>query len=316
MGRSDFSKSACLAAIAFFFATGAQAIGRVAVPRVRPPSFPLEPAKKPETRVDPKSYVEGATEAPEEPEELIPRYASESEWNNFFELGWSFAGRTGKKMFRTALGKSEVARSQTSNPLSFSGKLETRPPWWWMPVTVRVKATTTTGQAEVTPANETLSRTLFQDYDYRVGAGLRVHVLPRRWRFDFAVGADYAMAFFSQATMTQDQLALDVENVSMGLLSPYAMFRYSPNPNWSAETIFTYPLQQFVSATGDKDSSDFRRFEVEVSAVRYITTGNALGLGLKYMEETLLWKQTAPVALQDDSLLRDIRVNVFWRRDF
>src|SRR5580700_10332814 len=59
------------------------------VPKIQPPSYPLEPGKKSEEPINPKTYVEGAKDAPIEKEAMIARVKhAPDEWINDLQIGW------------------------------------------------------------------------------------------------------------------------------------------------------------------------------------------------------------------------------------
>jgi hypothetical protein len=288
-------------------------------PRIKAPRFPLEPGKKPEQPINPKSYVEGADEPPLSDAERaeIPRLArDEGKWWTLLQIGWFYGSVSSTHAFTSprAIPTFGSLRRTNHNLLNLAARYEARLPR--LPVSLALDGAASYGTAEAGLPLAIDNITRFNAQNYRGAAGLRVHALPRRSIHDIRLGADVGLQYFTYATLTPDLTQVDADNRNTLHVTPKIEYRVAPSPNWNAEISGGYVIPLRTSGLGDVTVSDYQRIEGELSFLRYVETASAFGLGAVYAYEKATWSQTSPFELSDSVRTQDLSLNVFWRGDF
>lgn len=286
-------------------------------PKFKAPAFPLEPGRRVSQPIQRDTFVAGATEAPvssSEADELIPVLErKEGEWASSLRLGWFFSGQSSRHAFSGSKG-TQFARTANNNPLSVALAIESRAAN--IPLSIDLGFSGTTGKTIITPSGTTLSLTNASVHDGKLAVGLKLHPLPRSWRSDIALGAAVEGDFATIATLTSDETQLDVDYRIFALVVPRIAYRFSPNTNWSLQLAFAYGKNLATLGSQGARAESLRRYEGDVTFIRYLARANALGVGAQVLEEAEVWTRTSPVTMTDDVANRDVRLHLFWRIDF
>ena len=285
-------------------------------PRIKAPTFPNEPDKKPDLPINPETYVEAKTEPPTVEETAIPKVGrDEQQWWNSFDLGWFYGSQTANHGFSTTvvspLGMQTAKRTSVSL-LSIQGRVNARPPLGFFSLIAQASAASGSSNATVSSVP---GATSFNANDIRAMAGLRVHFTKRESPLDLRIGADLCGALANYATLTTSQTAIDVDSRQIISWVPRAEIAYD-QPNWGVLASAGSGLLLSSGGTGDVRASNYQRLEFALTSVRYITPGNGIGIGAAYADESVTWVQTLPSVLSDRALTSDLRLSVFWRSDF
>lgn len=310
-------------ATVLLFALSASA--QEAAPRIKGHRFPLEPRKQKERPVDPKTYVE-APEAPPKPAAAMDdlpmarKGRSGSDWYSSVQFGWMYASQDSLHTFS---GPSQVeVRRVGSRPLSASLRWDLRPPVF--PFSLVLGGFFSRGQESLSDVSQTLNRVNFTALELRGQAGLRLHMIPRRWfggSHDLRLGADIEYASFEMATLyfdpAQDPATLmDIDSRQIISLIPRAEYHYAPKANWSATFGFGYGMPKLHSGSGGVSLESYRRLEGEVQVARYLSPLYALGVKAFLAKEKATWRLPGTTDLIDAAETESLRFTFFLKRDF
>ncbi len=283
---------------------------------IKPPSFPDEPEKLPEQKVDPTSYVAAPESPPGELEAEIPRVEHPGEWGFRLELGWLYDSVTASHRF-TGLMASSV-NSSSSNPLSAEARGRLFTSARWLDLVGSVAASV--GRAEAVAGATVFAATRYDTQLFEAAVGPRVHLLElagvesASHQLDF--GLDVGTSWSSFTTLDGAQDAIDVDVRMLLGLTPKIVYRYVPSANWELGFGVGYGLALSSSGSGDVRAHSYHKFEAGWDALRYIERANAVGAGLSLSSESVTWDRTVPSVLTDAASTTELRLNLFWRRDF
>ena len=290
------------------------------VPKIQPPSFPLEPGKKSEEPINTKTYVEGAKDAPVEKEAMIARIKREpDEWIDDFQIGWFLPSVSADYNGLPGAGATHLSSTKS---LALQSRLDLRMPSF--PVSFVLQAAFANGGMQGKAANGgaiVAGVTQFaivnaSASDFQGSAGFRIVPFPSDWRSELRIGVDAGTALQTDLTVTSDDTQLDTDFRRLILATPRIEYRYWPSQNWSLELDAGYPILMKSSGSGDVSAQGFQRAEGALTAIRYISPGNGIGLGAQYVYQKLSWLETTPVAYSADVTSNDLSLRLFWQIDF
>jgi hypothetical protein len=283
-------------------------------PRLKGPSFPLEPGKKDTVPVRPETYVEAKDEPPGPPETAIPRYwKSDGEWWNTFDVGWFHGSGSANHTLAgpgVVDGKRGILRNGSSLLNGFA-RLRARPPGF-LPVSFAFSVAGSSGNADCKAENVDIAITSFGATDLRALGGLRIHFLRRTSRWDLIAGADAQWASSSFPVLNAARDAISVETRTRVTAIPRATLRYA-RTNWHFEGSYGYGILLRSTAPGGGQAEAYRAHEAEAGVSRYFGIGEGVGLEVAYLRERARWTTGD---LVDDAETREVRMRLFYRLDF
>lgn len=288
----------------------------LATPKISAPLFPLEPDKKMPRPLDEKSLILGPSTPPVEKEISIPRKgrAKTQAWGTF-DVGWFYANQNADHAFSSSvISSAQTVNRANSDALSLFLRYEILPEF--VPISLILQGQLTTGTATATGFSAGPIGTKFSVQDYRGSLGLRLHPFGRRLKSDFKIGADFGPRSESFTTLTSTQNAIDVDQRQLWVLVPKLAYLHAWQ-NWSVEFSLGYEmLASSKSGSGDAQASNFKGYVGELTFIRYLSPGTALGFGAIFESEKMTWNQSTPVSLSDNLNAQDLRLLVYLHKEF
>lgn len=274
------------------------------------------PNRKPPAPVLPEGFMEdGPNGPPASAENSLALDVPSTVWRSAIAAGWCYGNQVSDHQFTGVGGASYAVRRESGTPLCGFVEWTAKPPGDGI-YHLEAAMSLALGDAEAKASGSSLASTRFNFQEFGGRFGPRFLVLRSGQEGGLFAGADLGFHVSTEATLDFTQTHLEADQRRMLLVTPRLKYRHVPHPNWSIELGAGYSLPLSSGSGASMSATRYRLFDLGLVAQRYVSPATLMGVTVGYENRNVAWSQQASVRYDEETKTSNLRLGVFWRRQF